>query len=256
MSKAESEIKSGATEVLIEVKNVKKSFENKLVHDGINLEIRKGEILTLMGGSGSGKSVLLRSLIGLDRPDSGSITFRGTDITKLNEQQLVAVRKKIAYVFQYGALFDSFTVEENLAYPLREHTKLNDEQIHNKVIATLKRLGLNGSEKLYPSDLSGGMQRRVGVARSIIMDPEVILYDEPTTGLDPYNTRQIQKIILQNKEQGATSVLVTHDMQSIFEVTDRVAFLKNGKIAALGTAEEFRDTTDPDLKGFIHGETM
>lgn len=244
------------SEPLIKVVGVRKKFENKLVHDGIDLTIYKGEILTLMGGSGSGKSVLLRSLIGLDRPDSGQILFRETDITKLSEQQLVDVRKKVAYVFQYGALFDSFTVEENLAYPLHEHTNLTDAQIHKKVLATLKRLGLEGNEHLYPSDLSGGMQRRVGVARSIIMDPEVILYDEPTTGLDPYNTRQIQKIILQNKAQGATSVLVTHDMQSIFSVTDRVAFLKKGKIVAIGTAEEFAKTSDPDLKGFIHGETM
>lgn len=243
-------------EPLIQVRNVFKSYGTKVVHQGISLDIYEGEILTLMGGSGSGKSVLLRSLVGLDKPDKGQILYRGQDIASLNEEQLVEVRKKIAYVFQYGALFDSFTVADNLAYPLREHTDMTEKEIAEKVKATLGKLGLDGSQQLYPSDLSGGMQRRVGVARAIIMDPEVILYDEPTTGLDPYNTKQILKIILQLQEQGATSVLVTHDMQSIFEVTDRVAFLRDGKIRALGTATEIEHTEDTLLKGFIRGETM
>ncbi len=243
-------------EPLIRVEGVYKHFGSKIVHDGIDLTIFKGEILTLMGGSGSGKSVLLRSLIGLEKPDKGSIFFKDTDIAKLNEEQLVAVRKKIAYVFQYGALFDSFTVAENLAYPLREHTSLSENEIRDKVSETLEKLGLQGTQELFPSDLSGGMQRRVGVARSIIMDPEVILYDEPTTGLDPYNTKQILKIILQLQSQGATSVLVTHDMFSIFSVTNRVAFLKNGKIRAIGLAEEIKNTADPAVSGFIHGETL
>jgi len=241
---------------LIEVEGVSKFFGDKVVHDGIDLDIRKGEILTLMGGSGSGKSVLLRSLIGLEKPDKGKILFDGQDITKLGEEELVAVRKRIAYCFQYGALFDSLTIAENLAYPLREHTKLTDGQISERVHAALEQVGLGGSEQLLPSDLSGGMQRRVGVARAIILKPEVILYDEPTTGLDPYNTRQILRIVLDLKKQGVTSVLVTHDMSSIFAVTDRVAFLKSGKIAALGTAEEIRDTKNAELKGFILGETM
>jgi phospholipid/cholesterol/gamma-HCH transport system ATP-binding protein len=243
-------------EPVIRVVDTLKSFGRKKVHDHINLEIYKGEVLTLMGGSGSGKSVLLRQLIGLEKPDKGHIYFHEVDIVSLSERDLVEVRKKIAYVFQYGALFDSITVEENLAYPLKEHTDLTEDQIHKKVIATLKQLGLDGTENLLPSRLSGGMQRRVGVARSIIMGPEVILYDEPTTGLDPYNTRQILKIIKQLQGQGATSVLVTHDMQSIFSVTDRVAFLKDGKIRKIGTAEEFEKTTDTAVSGFIHGETM
>jgi phospholipid/cholesterol/gamma-HCH transport system ATP-binding protein len=243
-------------EPLIEMRGIYKRFGDKLVHDGIDLTINRGEVLTLMGGSGSGKSVLLRSIIGLEKPDRGSIQFGEINVTKLSEQQLVGVRKKIAYVFQYGALFDSFTIEENLAYPLREHTKLKDLEIHEKVKATLKKLGLEGTEKLFPSDLSGGMQRRVGVARSIIMDPEVILYDEPTTGLDPYNTRQIQLIIKQLQQQGVTSVLVTHDMPTIFAVSDRIAFLKNGKIVTYGTRDEIQNSKDPGLQGFIHGETM
>jgi len=243
-------------EPLIQIREVTKKYGTKMVHDGINMPIYKGEILTLMGGSGSGKSVLLRSLIGLEKPDSGSIMFHGQDITKLSEDKLTGIRKRIAYVFQYGALFDSLTIRENLAYPLVEHTKLTEAEINEKVRVTLKKVGLEGTEEQLPADLSGGMQRRVGVARSIIMDPEVILYDEPTTGLDPYNTKQILKIILQLKEQGATSVLVTHDMSSIFAVTDRVAFLRNGKIEALGTAEEIKHTPDPIVRGFIYGETM
>lgn len=241
---------------LIEIENVSKKYGNKVVHKDVTLTIYQGEILTLMGGSGSGKSVLLRSIIGLEKPDSGHIRFHGKDIVSLTEEELVSVRKQIAYVFQYGALFDSLTVEENLAYPLREHTELSEKEIQSKVRNTLKKVGLEGSEKLLPADLSGGMQRRVGVARSIIMDPEVILYDEPTTGLDPFNTKQILKIILQLKEQGATSVLVTHDMSSIFAVTDRVAFIRDGKIKAVGKAAEIKNSSDPVLSGFILGETM
>ncbi|MBY0370300.1 ABC transporter ATP-binding protein [bacterium] len=243
-------------EPLIEARGLWKNFGGKQVHKGIDLTIHKGEVLTLMGGSGSGKSVLLRCLIGLERPDKGEIWFRGQDITKLDEEALTDVRKQIAYVFQYGALFDSLTIEDNLSYPLREHTQLTDKEMTKKVKHALGQVGLDGNQLLFPSDLSGGMQRRVGVARSIILGPEVILYDEPTTGLDPYNTKQILKIILDLQKQGATSVLVTHDMSSIFAVTDRVAFLKDGKIRAEGTADEIRKSDDPDLHAFIHGETM
>ncbi len=248
--------KSETKEPIIEFRDIHKNYGRKIVHDGIDLEVYPGEVLALMGGSGTGKSVLLRSLIGLEKPDSGKIFFHGEEVSSLSEEQLTGIRKQIAYVFQYGALFDSFTVKENLAYPLREHTHLSEQEIHDKVIATLKKVGLVGSENLFPSDLSGGMQRRVGVARSIIMDPEVILYDEPTTGLDPYNTQQILKIILQLQAQGATSILVTHDMHAIFSVTNRVAFLKGGKIIAMGTAEEMKESKDERVSGFISGETM
>ncbi len=244
------------SEPIIKVTDVRKSYGDKVVHQGIDLTVFKGEVLGLMGGSGSGKSVLLRSLIGLDTPDSGSIRFHDEDIAQLDEESLIPIRKRIAYVFQYGALFDSFTVFDNLAYPLREHTRMTPRQIEKKVLDTLSRVGLVGSENLFPSDLSGGMQRRVGVARSIVMDPEVILYDEPTTGLDPFNTRQIVLIIEELKKQGATSVLVTHDMPTIFRVADRIAFLKRGKIAALGTRQEIQDSRDPDLVSFIQGEAM
>lgn len=243
------------TAPIIRIESVRKTFGEKIVHDGISLEVQEGEILTLMGGSGTGKSVLLRSLIGLERPDSGSIYFHDTEVTSLTEQNLIPVRKRVAYVFQYGALFDSLSIKENLAYPLRAHTTLSEKEIHSKVIATLEKVGLRESIDLFPSDLSGGMQRRVGVARSVILEPEVVLYDEPTTGLDPYNTKQILKIILQLKEHGVTSILVTHDMQAIFSITDRVAFLKDGKIRAVGSASEIRNTKDSVIQAFIQGES-
>ncbi|NBT59573.1 ATP-binding cassette domain-containing protein [bacterium] len=242
-------------QAVIQIQGIRKSFAEQTVHDGIDLTVNQGEILTLMGGSGSGKSVLLRSLIGLEKPDEGHIYFKGRDIVGLSEDDLVEVRKRIAYVFQYGALFDSLTVKENLAYPLRAHTKLSEEEIQNRVVDSLKKVGLEHSLDLLPSDLSGGMQRRVGVVRSIIMEPEIILYDEPTTGLDPYNTKQILNIIMQLKKQGKTAVLVTHDMHAIFSVADRVAFLKDGKIRALGTTKEISETKDPIIQGFIQGES-
>lgn len=242
-------------EEILRVVGYHKSYGNKVVHRGVNLAIRQGEILTLMGGSGSGKSVLLRSLIGLERPDKGHIYFHGQDISRLSEDELVPIRAKIAYAFQHGALFDSLTVKENLAYPLRAHTQMSEEEIHKRVVDTLGTVGLAGSEGLLPADLSGGMQKRVGVARSIIMGPEVILYDEPTTGLDPYNTKQILRIIRELQDKGATSILVTHDMGSLFAVSDRVAFLKDGKIAAVDEADIIRKSNDPAVSGFIHGES-
>ena len=240
---------------LIEMRGIHKKYGSKIVHRGIDLNVYPGEVLALMGGSGCGKSVLLRMIVGLEKPDSGTIQFKSEFIENLSEQNLVPVRKKIAYVFQYGALFDSFSIKENLAYPLREHTKFTETEIHEKVLSTLEQVGLKGTENLYPSDLSGGMQRRVGVARSIIMNPEVILYDEPTTGLDPFNTQQILKIILKLKSTGATSVLVTHDMTAIFSVTDRVAFMKEGEIVALGTRDEIKNSKVKEVSNFIHGET-
>ncbi len=245
-----------ASEPLIKVNNLHKYYGEKIVHRGISFELYKGEVLTLMGGSGVGKSVILRCLIGLEKPERGEIFFHEKNIVSLNEEELVEIRKKIAFVFQFGALFDSLSVFENVAYPLREHTNLSEDEISKKVKSILELLSLSGSEELLPSDLSGGMQRRVGVARSIIMEPEVILYDEPTTGLDPYNIQQILKIIVTLKNKGITSILVTHDMASIFTVTDRIAFLKDGLIYALGTKEEIRDLNDPVVQSFIKGESM
>lgn len=241
---------------LIKVKNFKKKFGSKEVHKDINFSIRKGECLGLIGGSGTGKSVLLRSLIGLEKPDSGEIYFDGVEITKFSEKELIEVRKRMAYVFQGGALFDSMTVFDNLAYPLREHTKLTEKQIEEKILKQLASFGLQGNEKVYPGNLSGGMQKRVGLARSIILGPEVILYDEPTAGLDPFNTKKIEDLIIGLKSTGVTSVLVTHDMPVAFAVCDRIAMLMGGVIKVIGTVEEIEAQEENLIAKFAQGEAF
>ena len=220
-------------DIVVDIQKFKKSFGNKVIHKSVDLQIRRGECLGLLGGSGAGKSVILRSLIGLERPDEGSIIVDDLDITKLNERELIPVRKKIAYVFQGGALFDSMSVFDNLAYPLREHTQMNPQQMREKILKLLKSFGLEGCENLLPANLSGGMQKRVGLARAIILEPEVVLYDEPTAGLDPYNTKRIQEMILKLKSEGVSSMLVTHDMPTAFAVCDRIALLLDGCIYAV-----------------------
>ena len=208
----------------------------------------------MIGGSGTGKSVLLRSLIGLERPDSGEIYFEGHKISGLTEREMIPVRKQIAYAFQGGALFDSMTVYENLAYPLREHTNFSEAEISKKISALLTEFGLFGSETLFPANLSGGMQKRVGLARAIILNPEVILYDEPTAGLDPSNTQKIQAMIMNLKAKGKTGVLITHDMPVAFQVCDRIAMLQNGKIKVISTCKEIlKDKTHP-ISEFAQGE--
>lgn len=238
----------------IEVKNFMKSFGTKKVHDNVNFFVRKGECLGLIGGSGQGKSVILRSLIGLEKPDSGQIFIDGQDITLFSEEQMVSIRKKVAYVFQDGALFDSMTVFENLAYPLREHTKLSEKEIDHKIRTQLEEFGLGGNEEMYPANLSGGMQKRVGLARAMMMDPEIVLYDEPTAGLDPFNTRKIQDLILKLKEKGVTSILVTHDMPTALNVCDKIAILKNKKIEAQGTILQLQNDPQNLIHRFMSGE--
>ncbi|MBX9767400.1 MAG: ABC transporter ATP-binding protein [Bdellovibrionales bacterium] len=239
---------------IIEVQDFKKSFGSKLVHKGVSFSVRKGECLGLIGGSGAGKSVILRSLIGLEKPDSGKIHVFGQDIVPLKEEDLVDVRKKVAYVFQGGALFDSMSVFDNLAYPLREHTQLSEAEISIRVLKLLEDFGLSGNDRNFPASLSGGMQKRVGLARAIILEPEVVLYDEPTAGLDPYNTKRIQEMILRLKKMGVTSILVTHDMPSAFAVCDRIALLLNGKISSEGTQAEMEARPDSPIHHFINGE--
>lgn len=243
------------TEKVLEVRNFKKNFGNKVVHRDVSFCLYKGECLGLIGGSGSGKSVILRSLIGLEKPDSGEILIHNQNIVPNSERELIEIRKKVAYVFQGGALFDSLTVYENLAYPLREHTQLPENEIEERIIKTLSGFGLQGNETVMPAELSGGMQKRVGLARSIMMDPEVILYDEPTAGLDPYNTIRIQEMILDLKKKGTTSILVTHDMPTAYAVCDRIALLVQGFITYEGKITDIKDENDPVYR-FIHGKEV
>lgn len=240
---------------VIDVIHFKKSFGKKIVHSDVNFHVNKGECLGLIGGSGCGKSVLLRSLIGLEKPDGGQVFILGNDIAPLSEKQLFPIRQKVAYAFQGGALFDSLNVYENLAYPLREHTSLDEPHIAEKIKNLLGEFGLLGNERLYPSELSGGMQKRLGVARAIITQPDIILYDEPTAGLDPYNTLKIQEMILELKKKGVTSILVTHDMPTVFEVCDRVALIQKGKIGAVETNEQMKSPKSA-IYNFIHGKEV
>ena len=239
---------------MIRVEHFKKSFEGKVVHRDVTFSVQKGECLGLIGGSGVGKSVVCRSLIGLEKPDSGHIYIEDQDITSLDERELIAVRRKVAYVFQNGALFDSMTVYENLAYPLREHTDMNEEQIKDRILEQLSEFGLAHAVKLFPSELSGGMQKRVGLARSIIMNPKIVLYDEPTAGLDPFNTIRIQEMILRLKGRGVTSIFVSHDMPSVYAVCDRVALLLEGRVQAFGKLADLENQQGSILTRFIRGE--
>ncbi len=238
----------------IEFRDIKKAFDEKVVYTGLDLSINKGETITIIGGSGSGKSVLLKLLIGLMKPDEGKILIDGVDIVPLDEEELVGVRRRIGMLFQGGALFDSVSVGDNVAYGLTMHKGVTEEEIRQKVGKCLDMVGLPGIEEMMPADLSGGMKKRVALARAIAYDPEIILYDEPTTGLDPGNSNRINHLIIEmQKLLKVTSIVVTHDMKSAFSVSNRLALLYRGKIAAVGTSKEMTESQDPMVKGFIEG---
>ncbi len=239
-------------EPLIEVKGFSKKFGRKQVHKNLDFVLYENEVVSLIGGSGSGKSVLLRAMIGLETADEGTLKFQGRDITHLSEESWNEVRKKIAYAFQGGALFDSLTVEENLLYPLDAHTQLSRKEKQVKIEETLEMLGMKGTNSLLPSNLSGGMQKRAGLARALILDPKVILYDEPTAGLDPFNTKNIQDIILYLKQKGTSGILVTHDMPTALATCDRISLLLNGQIAASGKVPGIE--THESVQAFMKGE--
>ena len=239
---------------LIEFQDIHKGFGPKQVLRGISLDVRKGENLVILGGSGTGKSVTLKLMVGLLQADSGSVLFDGADITHLTEKNYYPVRKRVSYLFQGGALFDSMTVAGNLAYPLRAHTTLSEEEISQKVRTSLERVELHDIEHLHPSDLSGGMMKRVALARAIINEPEVVLYDEPTTGLDPLTTRAINHLIRKmQRELNITSVVVTHDMSTANFTADRLAFLLDGKLAFLGTLAEAYKSEQATLRAYLEG---
>jgi phospholipid/cholesterol/gamma-HCH transport system ATP-binding protein len=241
------------SETALEIVGLHKSFGDKKVHQGVSFSLKKNEILGLFGGSGSGKSVILRSIIGLEKPDQGKILFEGQDLTRLTERQMMKPRIRIGYVFQNGALFDSLTVEENLAYPLKEHTNFSEKKIKDRVNEMLDLIDMKGANKLLPAELSGGMQKRAGLARAIILEPQVILFDEPTAGLDPVNTKRLLDNIKKLKGRGITGIFVTHDIPSAFEIADRIAILYQGKIPVIDTIDKIKKSTDPLVKSFITG---
>ncbi|MBF0104908.1 MAG: ATP-binding cassette domain-containing protein [Deltaproteobacteria bacterium] len=240
---------------MIEFKNVVKSFEGKSVIDGMSFSVNQGETFCVIGGSGTGKSVTLKLLLGLLPVDAGEVYFKEQLINDLDELKLNRIRQSFGMVFQGSALFDSMTVFENVAYPLYELNKYNDEEIERIVREKLAVVDLVDTEDLYPADLSGGMRKRIGVARALATDPQVILYDEPTAGLDPANVNRIDHLILNlQKRFAVTSILVTHNMESVYRVADRVALLHNKKIGYVGTLKDFQNTANVLVRQFVDGE--
>lgn len=238
---------------IIELKEVHKSFGSQKVLNGVNLNVNKGETLSVIGNSGCGKSVLIKHLIGLLQPDSGTIIVEGQDINKISDNELTEVRKKFAMVFQGAALFDSLNVYENVSFGLRRIKKdMSEDRIKQKVAEVLDMVGMPNVEKKMPSELSGGMKKRVGLARAIAMDPEILLYDEPTTGLDPVMSRIIDDLIVKMQNLlNITSIVITHDMTSVFRMADRVAMLYDGKIIEGGDPEHLYKIEEPHLKFFF-----
>jgi phospholipid/cholesterol/gamma-HCH transport system ATP-binding protein len=241
-------------ETIIQFQGVSKAFGDKSVYTDLSLGIRRGETLTIIGGSGVGKSVCLKMLIGLMHPDSGKIHAFGESVTELNDKGLLHLRSRIAMLFQGAALFDSMSVEENIKYPLIEHNWGTPGEMNKRVEEVLEMVDMPGIQKLKPAELSGGMKKRVGLARSIAIEPEVILYDEPTTGLDPVNVRRINGLILSLQDRlGVTSVVVTHDMDTVFTITDRLALVYEERIGFVGTPDEARAHDLRYLTEFIKG---
>jgi len=240
---------------VIVVENIYKSFGNLQVLAGLSLTVRKGKTLVVIGESGCGKSVLLKHIIGILKPDSGKVMFDGNVISQMNEKDLARVRTRFGMVFQGSALFDSLTVEENVGFALSEHTEKSDDEIAEIVRSKLTLVGLKGVEDKYPAELSGGMKKRVALARAIAMEPEVILYDEPTTGLDPIMADVINELIIRlSRTLGVTSVAVTHDMKSACKIGDQIAMLHGGKIIEEGTPEEIQDSRHEIVSQFVLGE--
>jgi phospholipid/cholesterol/gamma-HCH transport system ATP-binding protein len=242
-------------EPIISLRNVSKIFQDKKIIDNVNLDIYPGETFVIMGCSGSGKSTLLRLMTGALRPEEGSVIIKGKDIARISDEELDEVKKGFGMTFQYSALLDSLSVEDNVALPIREHTKLADEIIEIIIKMKLSLVGLRGYEKHYPSQISGGMKKRVGLARAIALDPDIVFYDEPTSGLDPVVGGVIDHLIKDlSVKLAITSVVVTHDMQSVFAIGDKIAMVHKGKIVEVGTPEEIKDSANPYIQQFINGK--
>jgi phospholipid/cholesterol/gamma-HCH transport system ATP-binding protein len=240
----------------IEIRGLHKALGTQRILRGMTLEVKEGETLVLIGPSGEGKSVLLKHIIGLMRPDAGEVLVEGQSLNELNERALAKVRTKLGFLFQNAALFDSLTVEQNVAFPLIESGLKDQTQITQRVHEALDLVELAEHKHKFPINLSGGMRKRVGIARAIVGKPRCILYDEPTAGLDPVVTDVIDRMIKRlQKRTGVTSIVVTHDMGSVFKIADRVAMLKQGTVRFLGTRDELKNTTDPELRDFIEGRS-
>jgi phospholipid/cholesterol/gamma-HCH transport system ATP-binding protein len=237
---------------MIDVSNLEKGFGDQRVLRGVNLHVDEGDIVSLVGASGSGKSVLLRNIVGLMTPDSGTVTINGMDVHSSSEQTLSSVRDYIGMLFQNGALFDSMTVYENLAFPLREKTAMSRDEIEEAVTEQLKRVNLSGTEEKYPAELSGGMQKRVALARTLIRDPDIVFFDEPTTGLDPIIANSMLRLIYNlHQKLSFTAVVVSHNFDKVFEIVSQVAMLHNGVIHAYQPPEEFMNSSDDTVKHFV-----
>ncbi len=240
--------------VMIRIVDLKKGFGEQKVLDGLNLEIRTGELVAIIGQSGVGKSVLLKLMIGLLRPDDGRIFIEGIDITSVRGREIDLVRRKFGVVFQEGALFDSSTIYENIAFPLIERTQLGKKEIRERVLAGLDDVGLQGMGDKYPAEISGGMKRRAALARALITEPSIVLFDEPTTGLDPIILNSIHRLIKNtHRKYGFTGVIISHEIPEIFNVADKIAMLYNGVIVDSGTPEEIQRSTNPYVIQFLTG---
>ncbi len=237
---------------MIKVDNIFKSFNNKEVLKGVSLEIPDKKITVILGGSGSGKSVLIKHIMGLMTPDKGSIYVDGEDITKLNSKEMVRIRKKFGLLFQYSALFDSMSVRENIAFPLKEHTKLKDKEIDKIIAEKLGLVGLSGIEKMNPSDLSGGMRKRVALARAIVLEPSIIVYDEPTSGLDPLMASTVDELIVETqKKLDITTIVISHDIPAAFRIADNIVIVFEGEIVANGKPEDVKKSTNEYVQKFL-----
>lgn len=240
------------TETMISLRDLRVSYGEREILHGIDLDVKRGETLVILGGSGSGKSTLLRTLVGLERPSSGEIWLKGKNLAAISGEEMDEIRKKIGMSFQGGALFGSMTVGENVALPLREHTKLEDSTIEIILRLKLDQVGLAGYENYMPSQLSGGMKKRAAVARALAMDPEILFFDEPSAGLDPIIAAGVDQLIIELKKAfHMTIIVVTHELASAFLIADRMVLIDKGNVVAIGTAEEMRSSTHPRVRQFL-----